>query len=198
MREGLTQRLHISQGLRVFRRRALTKFRKVVLGYRNIDDTCHMAFGSTISRDLKTGPSCFINSGCFIGPGVTLGRYALIGPRVAIVGADHVTDTPGTPMCFAGRPEPLFTVIGDDVWIGYGATLMAGVRIGAGAIVGAGAVVTEDVPDYEIHVGVPNRCVAVRFEGEDRTRHAQMLAAPDTEGEYCPPKIIDRSEGPAR
>ncbi len=93
-------------------------------------------------------------------------------------------------MIFAGRPELLRTAIGDDVWIGFGATIMAGVRIGNGAIVGAGSVVTQDVPDYEIHVGIPNRCVAVRFEGEDRQRHMEMLAAPATEGRYCPPKMV--------
>ena len=63
-------------------------------------------------------------------------------------------------------------------------------RIGNGAIVGAGSVVTQDIPDYEIHVGIPNRRVAVRFEGEDRQRHMEMLAAPATEGRYCPPKMV--------
>jgi len=187
---SVLQRLNSNEGLAVFRRRALTRFRKSVLGYRNIHDTCHIVSGSTISRDLTTGPFCSINSGCFIGPGVTLGRYVLIGPRVGIVGADHVTDRPDTPMIFAGRPELLRTTIGDDVWIGFGATIMAGVRIGNGAIVAAGSVVTQDVPDYEIHVGIPNRCVAIRFEGEDRQRHMEMLAAPTAEGRYCPPKMV--------
>jgi len=188
--DSVLQRLNSNEKLAVFRRRVLTRFRKSVLGYRHIHDTCHIVSGSTISRDLTTGPFCFINSGCFIGPGVTLGRYVLFGPRVGIVGADHVTDRPDTPMIFAGRPELLRTAIGDDVWIGFGATIMAGVRIGNGAIVGAGSVVTQDVPDYEIHVGIPNRCVAVRFEGEDRQRHMEMLAAPATQGQYCPPKMV--------
>jgi acetyltransferase-like isoleucine patch superfamily enzyme len=188
--ETLLQRLRSNEKFAVSRRRALTQFRRWVLGYRNIHSTCHIVSGSTISRDLETGPFCFINAGCFIGPGVTLGRYVLLGPRVGIVGADHITDRPDTPMIFAGRPELLRTAIGDDVWIGFGATIMAGVRIGNGAIVGAGSVVTQDVPDYEIHVGIPNRCVAVRFEGEDRQRHMEMLAAPTAEGRYCPPKMV--------
>jgi acetyltransferase-like isoleucine patch superfamily enzyme len=187
--ETLLQRLRSNEKLAICRRRALTQFRKWVLGYRNIHSTCHIVSGSTISRDLVTGPFCFINAGCFIGPGVTLGRYVLFGPRVSIVGADHVTDKPDTPMIFAGRPALLQTEIGDDVWIGHGATLMAGVRIGHGAIIGASSVVTQDIPDYEIHVGVPNRCIAVRFEGENRKRHMEMLAGPATEGRYCPPKF---------
>ena len=41
-------------------------------------------------------------------------------------------------------------VIGDDVWVGYGAQIMAGVTVGSHSIVGAGAVVTHDVPEFAI------------------------------------------------
>ena len=58
------------------------------------------------------------------------------------------------------------TVIGNDVWIGRNATLIAGVRIGNGAVIGAGAVVTKDVPDYAIVVGVPARIIKYRFSEE--------------------------------
>ncbi len=121
---------------------------------------------------------------------VRLGNYVMIGPRVGIVGADHATDIPGTPMVFAGRPEPKETLIGDDVWIGFGSIIMAGVRIGNGAIIGAGTVVTRDVGDYEVHVGVPNRRVGDRFEGEVRAEHEAMLHQPPTQGRYCQPKMV--------
>ena len=48
-------------------------------------------------------------------------------------------------------------VIGDDVWIGYGATVLKGVTVGRGAIIGARSVVTVDVPDFTIVAGVPAR-----------------------------------------
>ena len=57
-------------------------------------------------------------------------------------------------------------VIKDDVWIGYGATILSGVCIGQGAVVGAGAVVTRDVPAYCIVAGVPARVVRSRFSPE--------------------------------
>lgn len=54
-------------------------------------------------------------------------------------------------------------VVGNDVWIGYEAVIMAGVRIGNGAIIAARAVVTKDVPPYTIVGGVPARLIRKRF-----------------------------------
>lgn len=54
-------------------------------------------------------------------------------------------------------------VIGNDVWIGYEAIIMAGVTIGDGAIIGTRAVVTKDVPPYAIVGGVPARLIRKRF-----------------------------------
>ena len=54
-------------------------------------------------------------------------------------------------------------VIDDDVWIGYGATIMSGVHIGQGAVVAAGAVVTKNVPPYAIVGGVPAKLIKYRF-----------------------------------
>lgn len=51
----------------------------------------------------------------------------------------------------------------DDVWIGYGATIMGNVTIGQGAIIGAKAVITKDVEPYSIVVGA-NKCIKYRFE----------------------------------
>lgn len=57
-------------------------------------------------------------------------------------------------------------VIGNDVWIGYGATILPGVTIGDGAVVAARAVVTRDVPPYAIVGGVPARLLRHRFPEE--------------------------------
>lgn len=56
--------------------------------------------------------------------------------------------------------------IGNDVWIGYEAVIVAGITIGDGAIVGARAVVTKDVPPYTIVGGVPARPIRKRFNDE--------------------------------
>lgn len=57
-------------------------------------------------------------------------------------------------------------VIGNDVWIGYDAVIMAGVTIGDGAIIGTKAVVTKDVAPYSIVGGVPAKEIRKRFAPE--------------------------------
>ncbi|HCE33821.1 MAG TPA: acetyltransferase [Clostridiales bacterium] len=57
-------------------------------------------------------------------------------------------------------------VVGNDVWIGFEAVILAGVTIGDGAVVGARAVVTKDVPPYTIVAGVPAKPVRKRFSDE--------------------------------
>ena len=54
-------------------------------------------------------------------------------------------------------------VIGNDVWIGYEAVILAGVTVGDGAVIGARAVVTKDVPPYTIVGGVPAKPIRKRF-----------------------------------
>ena len=57
-------------------------------------------------------------------------------------------------------------VIGNDVWIGYEAVILSGVRIGDGAIVGARSVVTKDIPPYTIVGGVPAKTIKKRFDDD--------------------------------
>lgn len=57
-------------------------------------------------------------------------------------------------------------VIGNDVWIGYEAVIMAGVTVGDGAIIGTRAVVTKDVPPYTIAGGLPAKAIRKRYSEE--------------------------------
>lgn len=163
-------------------------YRRWRCGLTHVDRTFYMAQGCFVSPDLVAREYSFLNIGCVIGPKVTLGRYAMLAPYVAVVGQDHLFTKPGIPIIFAGRPAYSETVIEDDVWVGYGAIVMAGVRIGKGAIVGAGAVVTKDVGPYEIHAGVPARKIGDRFGTiQDRIAHDTMLSGPLYKGELCRP-----------
>lgn len=65
-------------------------------------------------------------------------------------------------------------VIGNDVWIGYDAIIMAGVRIGDGAIIGTRAVVTKDVPPYTIIGGVPAKEIRKRFDEDTISRLLEL------------------------
>ena len=62
------------------------------------------------------------------------------------------------------------TVIGNDVWIGYEAVIMPGVKIGDGAVIGTRAVVTKDVPPYTIVGGVPAEFIRMRYDRETVSR----------------------------
>lgn len=104
-----------------------------------------------------------------------IGNYCSIAQNVRfILDADHqIKSISSYPFKVKLLQSKLFEatskgdiVIDDDVWIGYGATIMSGVHIGQGAVVAAGAVVTKDVPPYAIVGGVPAKVIKYRFEPE--------------------------------
>ncbi len=106
---------------------------------------------------------------------VSIGAFCSIAEDVAIFGGgEHNTQWVTTfPLRIAlgheranadGHPATRGpTRIGNDVWIGHGATIMSGVTVGDGAIIGARAVVAKDVPPYAVVVGNPGRVVRYRF-----------------------------------
>jgi acetyltransferase-like isoleucine patch superfamily enzyme len=101
---------------------------------------------------LEIGSGTFINSGVSISAckSVTIGSRCQIGPRVLIMDNDfHVA---GQPLA---HPASSPVVLEDLVWLGAGAIVLKGVRIGRGASVGAGSVVTHDVPAGAVVGGVP-------------------------------------------
>ena len=81
----------------------------------------------------------------------------------------------GTKFDPAHVPYKGDTVIGNDVWIGYDATVMPGIHIGDGAIVGAKAVVTKNVPPYTIVGGNPAKIIRTRFD-EKTIQELQKIA----------------------
>ncbi|MFB7474716.1 CatB-related O-acetyltransferase [Kitasatospora sp. NPDC056184] len=120
---------------------------------------------------------------------LVIGRYCALGTGVRFImnGANHRTDGPSTfPFPIMGGawaahfdlltdlPNRGDTVVGHDVWLGNGVTVMPGVHIGHGAVVATGSVVTADIPPYAIAGGNPARVIRHRYSEEDVTR---LLAA---------------------
>lgn len=117
---------------------------------------------------------------------LVIGRYCAIasGTRFLMAGAAHPTMGVSTfPFAMfggewaeqtldivTGMPSRGDTIVGNDVWFGYQATVLPGVRIGDGAIIAAGAVVTADVPPYTIVGGNPARPIRQRFTEADIER----------------------------
>lgn len=93
---------------------------------------------------------------------IRIGHGCLISQFCTITASNHDMSR-NRPMVLPGiQPGRLGVVLEDDVWLGAGASVMPGVRIGKGAVIGANAVVTRDVPEYEIWAGIPARPIGVR------------------------------------
>ena len=113
-------------------------------------------FYCDVGFNIDLGKCVRINTGCvFLDSNrIIIGNYVMIGPNVTIVTPDHTRDPEGRRnVGTVSKP----VIIEDDAWIGTGAIILPGVRIGRGAIVGAGAVVTKDVPAGTTAVGNPAR-----------------------------------------
>jgi len=89
---------------------------------------------------------------------------------------DEVAARAGRPSLPAPGPDTHpDTIIGNDVWLGTGALVLPGARIGDGVIVGAGAVVRGEVPPYSVIAGNPGRVIRARLSPADAAR-MQALA----------------------
>lgn len=134
-------------------------------------------------RGARIGRYVFVGSDFTAWGPVSIGDLTMISTRVSIVGDDHVHDDSSTPMRinFPNAPRPT-TIIEADCWIGHGAIIKEGTRIGRGAIVAAGAIVTKDVDAYAIAAGVPARKIRERFDQDgkmncDRLMYGQAMTA---------------------
>lgn len=90
--------------------------------------------------------------------GVSIGDRVYTSPFTQLLAVNHIFDDPNRPFTEQGITAKGITVE-DDVWLGAGAILTDGVRVGKGAVVAAGAVVTQDVPAHTVVAGVPARVI---------------------------------------
>ncbi|WP_459926261.1 CatB-related O-acetyltransferase [Flavobacterium covae] len=116
----------------------------------------------------------------FTGDKLIIGKFCMIASGVKFImnGANHLTEAISAyPFAIFGHdwqdamkgksyPTKGDTAIGNDVWIGHNATIMAGVTIGDGAIIATNATVTKDVAPYTIVGGNPAQLIRKRFSDE--------------------------------
>lgn len=128
-------------------------------------------------RRVSMGDFVQFGPGCSVQCDIAFGSKILIARRVAFVGRDdHRLDVVGKTIWDSGRGASRQTFVEDDVWIGHGAIVLSGVRIGRGSAIAAGAVVTHDVPPYCIAAGVPARVIRVRFTPEEILEHERHVS----------------------
>ena len=150
--------------------------------------SAHIGIGTIISatRNLTIGEGTYIGKGCTLQVNGSIGKGVLIANAVGLIGRiDHDYSAVGVPVGFAPwigdpdfKPDPALSelIVEDDVWIGYGAIVLSGLRVGRGAVIAAGSVVTRDVEPYAIMAGTPARLVDRRFDDAQIVEHELGLA----------------------
>lgn len=133
-----------------------------------VEDFVKIRYGFTI---INAGnESVYIKKYTEIAPEVTIAtnshKSTVSVPQV-ILGESHINDKSGD------------VIIGEDVWVGTRATILAGVTLGRGCVIGANAVVTKSVPPYALVAGIPARIKGVKFSPSDIEKHEEALYPPN-------------------
>ena len=107
--------------------------------------------------NIECGERVFFNFNCVVLDvcRVTIGDYTMFGPGAQVLTPMHPMDAAERRKKEYGKPVE----IGSDVWVGAGALILPGVRIGSRAVIGAGSVVTRDVPGDVFAAGNPCRVI---------------------------------------
>lgn len=137
-------------------------------GNSNIYIGPHVHFGEGAKIHAHHGAHIAIEEGCSFNHGVAIfalesiiiGKDSIFGPYIYISDHNHQTSKECLIKDQGYDTEPI--IIGSDVWMGVGATVIKGGSIGNGSIVAARAVVNKTIPDYEIWAGIPARKISER------------------------------------
>ena len=116
--------------------------------------------------NIELGDRVFFNFNCIVLDvcRVTIGDYTMFGPAVQILTPMHPLNAELRRKQEYGKPIE----IGSDVWVGGGALILPGVRIGSRSVIGAGSVVTRDIPDGVFAAGNPCRLIRTLADNEDQ------------------------------
>jgi acetyltransferase-like isoleucine patch superfamily enzyme len=124
--------------------------------------------GIQIGRDSLVGEYSVIRGQ----GGVVIGDRVYTSPFTQLLAVNHVFDDPNRPFIDQGITAEGI-VIEDDVWLGAGAVITDGVRVGRNSIVAAGAVVTKDVPPYSVVGGIPAK--VIKTVGKDERVNPERI-----------------------
>lgn len=138
-----------------------------VSGMTRIHSSVHLSAPNkimTFGHHVQLGPHCHVSAD------IHFGNYVLCAANVSFIGKnEHSYSFPGETIWDAPRGNDEPTMIGNDVWIGHGAIIMGGVKIGNGSIIAAGSVVTKNIPPMCIAGGNPAKIIKNRFSTEELT-----------------------------
>ncbi|MBE0675615.1 MAG: acyltransferase [Bacteroidales bacterium] len=169
--------------------RILRHFYLIHLRWRNYSFGRNVYIGRSVymwaKNSIRIGDDFYIGKYSQIECDAVIGNDVMLANFVALIGRyDHNYSEIGIPMRHAstirdrsynwkGMYENV--VIGDDVWVGYGAIILSGVTVGQGSIIAAGSVVTSDVEPYSIYGGNPAKKIRDRFANEEeKNEHIRL------------------------
>lgn len=147
------------------------KWRKYVIG-----SNFHAGRGVFLwaRNSIEIGNDFYIGKYSIIECDAKIGNHVIFANRVSLIGRyDHNYEQIGVPIRLADqirnknyswKGANLKVTVGNDVWVGLGAIILSGVKIGEGSIIAAGSVVTKDVEPYSIYGGNPAKKIAPRFK----------------------------------
>ncbi|MBN9327166.1 MAG: transferase [Cellulomonas sp. 73-145] len=123
--------------------------------------TIYPPFFTDHGLHLELGERVFVNQSCtFLDyAGIRLGERVMVAPKVTFITVGHPVDVDDRRVWLTGGPID----VGENVWIGAGATILPGVSIGRDSVIAAGSVVAEDVPAGTLVAG-PKASVRRRWE----------------------------------
>ena len=129
-----------------------------LLGHLGQEAIIEPPFYCPYGHNIYIGDYSYLNVFCTIldGNEVHIGKHVMIGPAVQIYTAAHVLQAEPR---IQGYEVARAITVEDNVWIGGGAILLPGVRVGRNAVVGAGSVVTRDVAENMVVAGNPARVI---------------------------------------
>lgn len=138
-------------------------------------------------HNISIGDNFYIGKYSIIECDTQIGNNVILANHVSLIGRyDHHYQQIGVPTRLSsqirdkdynwkGLDEKI--VIEDDVWIGLGAIILSGVKIGQGSIVAAGSIVTKEVDAYSIYAGNPAKKIRNRFDTDDElNQHLKSIA----------------------
>lgn len=115
-----------------------------------------------IIGNIKLGDGSSIGEGSYLqdGADIIIGKDVMMGPKVSIYTTNHGISK-NIPM-WKQKSIHKSVIIEDEVWIGHGAIILPGRKIGYGSVVGAGSVITKDVPPFAVVGGNPAKILKYR------------------------------------
>jgi acetyltransferase-like isoleucine patch superfamily enzyme len=159
-------------------------FQGAVIGGKCAFERPSKVCGDAVLQSVRMGARSYIGDRARV-INANIGRFCSIAPDSNIGGFLHPIDrfVSTCPAFYSSLSqcgpayvdrnifeENAVTDLGSDVWVGYRAIILPGIKVGHGAVIGAGAVVTKDVPDYAVVAGVPARVLKYRFDSQ-RIQH---------------------------